>query len=154
LFVIYPSLPRQRDFQLAVEAAAEAFSGNLGQWQHGARFLLGYEYRMCIKLGTQVVTAKKGNERRRFFRHADFEANRPELEAEGWRFSLNAEQSPEEFVAKAFQRHCVDIESKDLVGRFRFDLVEPWKRMWIWHRDKPAELLDQLELRERDDLVL
>jgi hypothetical protein len=40
-------------------------------------------------------------------------------------------QRHQEFVEKAFQRHCVDIETKELVGRFRFDLVAPWKRMWI-----------------------
>lgn len=154
LFVIYPSLPRQRDFQLAIDAAASAFSGHLGQWQHGPLFLPGYEYRMCIKLGTQLATASKGNQRRRFYTNAEFEANRAGLEADGWAVSMNAEQSPEEFVATAFQRHCVDIESKELVGRFRFDLVAPWKRMWIWDRDRSLPLLTELGIQERNDLVL
>ena len=148
LFIIYPSLPKPQDFQLAVDAAADAFDDHLGQWQHGAGFLPGYEYRMCIKLGTQLVTAAKGSQRRRFYTQADFEANREALQLDGWSFSMNAEQSPQAFVAKAFQRHCVDIETKELVGRFRFDLVAPWKRMWIWDDDKSQALLDQLGIQE------
>ncbi len=148
LFIIYPSLPKPQDFQLAVDAAADAFNESLGQWQHGDVFLPGYEYRMCIKLGTQLVTANKGSQVRRFYTQAEFEENRAALQGEGWSFSMNAEQSPQEFVAKAFQRHCVDIETKELVGRFRFDLVAPWKRMWIWDTDKSQELLDQLGIRE------
>ena len=61
---------------------------------------------------------------------------------------MNAERSPQEFVAKAFQRYCVDIETKELVSRFRFDLVTPWKRMWIWDTDKSQKLFDQLGIRE------
>lgn len=50
-FPIYPSLPRLRDMQLAVTAAERAWDGRLGAWQaHGESLLLGYEYRMCIKL--------------------------------------------------------------------------------------------------------
>ena len=154
LFVIYPSLPKQRDFQLAVDAAEASFSGQLGQWQQGPLFLPGYEYRMCIKLGTQLVTARRGNQRRRFYTDADFQASRGDLEADGRTFSLNAQQSPDQFVAKAFQRHCVDIETKELVGRFRFDLVAPWKRMWVSDRDRSPGLLIRLGLRERTDLVL
>jgi endonuclease YncB( thermonuclease family) len=148
LFIIYPSLPKAQDFQLAVDAAADAFNGPLGQWKHGASFLPGYEYRMCIKLGTQLVTAAKGNQRRRFYTQEDFEANREALLLDGWSFSMNAEQSPEEFVATAFQRHCVDIETKELVGRFRFDLVAPWKRMWIWDRDLSQTLLEELGIED------
>lgn len=148
LFIIYPSLPKTQDFQLSVDAAADAFDERMGQWQHGEGFLLGYEYRMCIKLGAQLVTAKKGSQRRRFYTREEFEKNLAALQAEGWNFSMNAEQSPQDFVAKAFQRHCVDIETKELVGHFRFDLVAPWKRMWIWDKDKLPELLDQLGIRE------
>lgn len=67
---------------------------------------------------------------------------------------MNAAQSPEEFVSTAFQRHCVDIETKELVGRFRFDLVPPWKRMWLWNRDKSPEPLAELGIQERSDLDL
>jgi len=148
LFIIYPSLPKSHDFQQAVDAAADAFNEQKGQWLNGIGFLPGYEYRMCIKLGTQLVTARKGSQRRRFYTQTDFDENHTALQAEGWSFSMNAEQTPQAFVAKAFQRHCVDIETKELVGRFRFDLVAPWKRMWIWDKDKSPELLDQLGIQE------
>ena len=151
LFIIYPSLPKLRDFQLAVDAAKNAYTNKYGQWANGYDFLLGYEYRMCIKLGTQLVTAKKGSKRKRFYTTDEFEAKRNELTADGWTFSMNAEQSPAEFVKKAFQRHCVDIETKKLVGRFRFDLVPPWKRMWIWDSDKTPELLGQLGIEQSHD---
>lgn len=152
LFVIYPSLPKLRDFQLAIDAAEDAYTNRRGQWEHGQNFLPGYEYRMCIKLGTQLVTAKKGSARIRFYTEDEFEAKRDELTDDAWTFSMNAEQSPREFVAKAFQRHCVDIETKELVGCFRFDLVEPWKRMWIWDRDKTPDLLSELGIHESNDL--
>lgn len=148
LFIIYPSLPKLNDFQLSVDAADDAFANKRGQWQDGPGFLPAYEYRMCIKLGTQLVTAKKGSKRKRFYRSDEFQAARGALEADGWTFSMNAEQSPEDFVAKAFQRHCVDIETKKLVGPFGFHSVEPWKRMWIWDSDKTPEVLAELGLQE------
>lgn len=50
-FPIYPSLPKLRDMQLAVTAAEQAWDQKLGAWQfYGEDLLLGYEYRMCIKL--------------------------------------------------------------------------------------------------------
>jgi endonuclease YncB( thermonuclease family) len=50
-FPIYPSLPRLRDMQMAVAAAEAAWDGKLGAWYYyGEDVLLGYEYRMCIKL--------------------------------------------------------------------------------------------------------
>jgi endonuclease YncB( thermonuclease family) len=50
-FPIYPSLPRLRDMRAAVAAAEAAWDGRLGAWQaQGENLLLGYEYRMCIKL--------------------------------------------------------------------------------------------------------
>jgi endonuclease YncB( thermonuclease family) len=150
LFIIYPSFPRKGDFQSAVDAAADAFNDSRGQWQYGAGFLPGYEYRMCIKLGTQLATAKKGSQRQRFYTREALEANRAALETEGWMISMNAQQSAEQFVETAFQRHCVDIGTKELVGRFRFDLVDPWKRMWLWDKNKTPELLDQLGLWERN----
>ena len=46
LFIIYPSLPKAQDFQLAGDAAADAFDEPLYQWQNGGGFLPGYGYRM------------------------------------------------------------------------------------------------------------
>jgi endonuclease YncB( thermonuclease family) len=60
-FPIYPSLPRRKeDWLLAVAAAESAWNGKKGIWEeHGEEVLLGYEYRLCIKLG-EADSAEKG----------------------------------------------------------------------------------------------
>lgn len=59
-FPIYPSLPRNDDLNLAIAAAEEAWLAQRGVWsEFGADVLLGYEYRMCIKLGT-APTPERG----------------------------------------------------------------------------------------------
>jgi endonuclease YncB( thermonuclease family) len=56
-FPVYPSLPKPADMTLLADAAEAAWTAKLGAWlEFGANVLLGYEYRMCIKLagkGTQ-----------------------------------------------------------------------------------------------------
>ena len=50
-FPVYPSLPRNPDMNLAIAAAEAAGYQQRGAWAaNGPRFLLGYEYRACIKL--------------------------------------------------------------------------------------------------------
>jgi endonuclease YncB( thermonuclease family) len=50
-FPIYPSLPKIQDMRLAVASAEQAWDQKLGAWEfYGENLLLGYEYRMCIKL--------------------------------------------------------------------------------------------------------
>jgi len=52
-FPIYPSLPDNGDMNSAIAAAELAWDRKLGAWaEFGETVLLGYEYRMCIKLGT------------------------------------------------------------------------------------------------------
>jgi hypothetical protein len=52
LFLIYPSLPRNNDLNLLLEAAEAAWTQRRGAWQQGGEtLLLGYEFRACIKLG-------------------------------------------------------------------------------------------------------
>jgi endonuclease YncB( thermonuclease family) len=52
-FPIYPSLPGLEDMRRAVAAAEQAWVHKRGMWQaFGSDLLLGYEYRMCIKLAT------------------------------------------------------------------------------------------------------
>jgi endonuclease YncB( thermonuclease family) len=59
-FPVYPSLPRLPDMQLAVAAAEQAWNDRLGAWdEFGENLLLGYEYRMCIKLA-KAVTPEEG----------------------------------------------------------------------------------------------
>jgi len=51
-FPIYPSLPQDDDLNRALDAAEHAWEKKLGAWhEFGATLLLGYEYRMCVKLG-------------------------------------------------------------------------------------------------------
>lgn len=60
-FPVYPSLPRKKeDWVLAVTAAESAWNERRGIWSmHGDLVLLGYEYRLCIKLG-EADSEKKG----------------------------------------------------------------------------------------------
>ena len=52
LFLIYPSLPRNDDLNLLLDAAEAAWTERRGAWQQGGEtLLLGYEFRACIKLG-------------------------------------------------------------------------------------------------------
>lgn len=51
-FPIYPSLPQNDDMNRAIAAAEEAWERKRGVWdEFGEKVLLGYEFRMCIKLG-------------------------------------------------------------------------------------------------------
>ncbi len=51
-FPIYPSLPKNDDMNLAIAAAESAWDQRRGAWaEFGDTVLLGYEFRMCIKLG-------------------------------------------------------------------------------------------------------
>jgi endonuclease YncB( thermonuclease family) len=56
LFLIYPSLPRNDDLNLLLEAAAVAWEEKRGAWAaFGEDLLLGYEYRAAIKLGVKKL---------------------------------------------------------------------------------------------------
>ncbi len=104
-FPIYPSLPKNDDFNRAITAAEEAWNEQRGAWEAcGSLFLLAYEFRMCIKLGT-AETAEKG-------------------------------------MQDAFQRICVDLRNKQVVGKFGFSEVPPCYRMWIWEDDADKAIAD------------
>jgi endonuclease YncB( thermonuclease family) len=50
-FPIYPSLPKNIDMNKAIKAAEFAWNNKKGIWdKYGEKVLVGYEYRMCIKL--------------------------------------------------------------------------------------------------------
>jgi len=58
-FLIFPSLPHNDDLNLLYEESKAAWTGNRGAWNaHGRKLLLGYEYRLCIKLGTEPTAAE------------------------------------------------------------------------------------------------
>ncbi len=58
-FPIYPSLPRNTDMNRAIAAAESAWEEQRGVWatQAGSQFLLAYEFRACVKLGTANTAA-------------------------------------------------------------------------------------------------
>lgn len=58
-FPVFGSLPKDADMNLAIAAAEAAWLGQLGAWaDFGPEFLLAYEYRACIKLGTADTAAE------------------------------------------------------------------------------------------------
>ncbi|MEJ7792398.1 MAG: hypothetical protein WKF65_10555 [Gaiellaceae bacterium] len=58
-FLIYPSLPQNEDLNMLYDEAKTAWTEKRGAWKvYGRRLLLGYEYRLCIKLGTAATAAK------------------------------------------------------------------------------------------------
>jgi len=98
LFAVYPSLPPQEDWDLTVRAAEKAWTKQEGAWAtYGRSLLLGYEYRMCIKLGT-AVSARKG-------------------------------------VEEAFQRICVDLRNRRILGKYDFYKIDPPYRLWVWQEN-------------------
>ena len=61
-FMVFPSLPQNVDLNLLYEESQVAWAEQRGAWEvHGPNLLLGYEYRLCIKLGT-AATAAEGME--------------------------------------------------------------------------------------------
>ncbi len=58
-FMVYPSLPANDDLNVLLEEAGDAWRQRRGAWRvHGRKLLLGYEYRLAIKLGTVTPPAK------------------------------------------------------------------------------------------------
>lgn len=56
MFLIFPSIPRNNDLRLLLEAADDAWSKRLGAWaEFGEDLLLAYEYRACVKLGQREL---------------------------------------------------------------------------------------------------
>jgi endonuclease YncB( thermonuclease family) len=57
-FVVYPSLPNNIDMNALIAAAETAWNERKGVWRdYGRRFLLGFEFRACIKLATAPSAA-------------------------------------------------------------------------------------------------
>jgi endonuclease YncB( thermonuclease family) len=57
-FPIYPSLPNNSDMNRLIAGAEAAWNERKGVWNvYGRKFLLGHEFRACIKLGTAQTPA-------------------------------------------------------------------------------------------------
>jgi hypothetical protein len=58
-FLVFPSLPQNNDLNLLYEESKLAWTKRRGAWKvHGRKLLLGYEYRLAIKLGTATSKNK------------------------------------------------------------------------------------------------
>lgn len=58
-FLIYPSLPGNADLNLFLDETRAAWRERRGAWRkYGRKLLLGYEYRLAVKLGTETPPAK------------------------------------------------------------------------------------------------
>lgn len=105
LFLIYPSLPGNRDLNRVVDAAQAAWDGCEGMWKaFGRDLLLGYEYRACVKLAAALDDPRNP-------------------------------RTPADLIADAFQRVCVDLRTLTEVGKFGYFEVPPSQRLWIWETD-------------------
>lgn len=61
-FLVFPSLPKNDDLNLFYDESKAAWDAERGAWEvHGRTLLLGYEYRLCVKLGI-APTADDGME--------------------------------------------------------------------------------------------
>ena len=58
-FLIYPSLPHNADLNMFIDETRLAWKERRGAWRkHSRKLLLGYEYRLAIKLGTVTPPSK------------------------------------------------------------------------------------------------
>ncbi len=104
-FPVDPSLPRDNDLNLALQAAESAWQNRLGAWaEFGENLLLGYEYRACLKLGD-----------------ADPD-NQPPV-------------PPATRIAAAFRRVCIDIRTRQILGPYGYHQIDPPYRLWVWKQD-------------------
>lgn len=110
-FPIHGSLPSTRaDFDLALKAARLAWKKKRGVWKHyGANYLLGYEFRMCVKLGMPYKA----------------------------KTATSAAVTAKTLCTGAFQRVCIDATGAKWkeVGLHGFWEVEPPNRLWVWNDD-------------------
>lgn len=128
-FPIYPSLPGDYDFNLAIEAAETAWDDKLGAWDvYGSTILLGYEFRACIKLaGPLFVARQAGKDNRNFYTPEEYAVAKDGLT--DW----DVEQvSAADLIGEAFARHCVDLRTRKDLGKFGFPSVPPCYRLWFW----------------------
>jgi len=134
-FPIFPSIPKPADWNLAVNAAKEAWEGRRGQWDAnsgGPNVLLAYEFRAVIDLASPLLKATRRNSTTKTWFESDLDeglAERAALEDAGWKIT---EVSYDNMVREAFNRHCIDISNWQYAGVQEYHTVEPWARLWVW----------------------
>ncbi len=103
-FPIYPSLPKKEDFELLQDAGEAAYNKKKGVWKDD-KSLLGYEYRMCVRL-YQITEKIMAGE------------NPPKTERDKW-----------------IERYCADIMTGKRYDPQKYYLVPPYNRLFIWPDD-------------------
>lgn len=103
-FPIYPSLPKNVDLILMHDVAKEAYDNKKGIWADPYT-LLGYEYRMCVRLyeiTKKLISGKKVSSQER----------------KSW-----------------IERFCVDMTSREIFYPQEYFKVKPYNRIFIWPVD-------------------
>jgi endonuclease YncB( thermonuclease family) len=103
-FPIYPSIPKHRDLVMLHDAAKEAFTSKRGIWAE-SQVLLGYEFRMVVKL---------------------YEVTRKLVAGE----TLSSAQR-ESWV----ERYCADMTTHEIFYPQDYYRVAPYDRLFIWPAD-------------------
>jgi len=107
LFFVYPSLPKYADLVLSHQAAVAAVEAKRGAWADPLS-LLGYEFRMCIRLFSvvsQLVEGKKLSS----------------AERNSW-----------------IERYCADMVTREIFPPQLYYKVQPANRLFIWPKDVNA----------------
>lgn len=103
-FPIYPSIPGYLDLIMLRESAENARKNKIGIWLDPMA-LLGYEYRMCVRLyeiTKDIVGGKELSSKERY----------------SW-----------------IDRYCVDMTTKEIFYPQDYYKVEPYNRIFIWPKD-------------------
>lgn len=103
-FPIYPSIPKHMDLVLLQEAGKEAIENGKGAWANPL-VLLGYEFRMCVRLyevTKKLVQGRKLSSAERY----------------SW-----------------ISRFCVDMTAREIHYPQSYIKVKPFNRIFIWPED-------------------
>ncbi|MDY6865500.1 MAG: thermonuclease family protein [Halobacteriota archaeon] len=103
-FLIYPSIPKHADLVRFQTGGRAAYLGNRGIWQDPLT-LIGYEFRMCVKL--YRITKKLLNG-----------AKMSSAERYGW-----------------VSRYCADMTTGKVYYPQDYYKVKPYNRIFIWPKD-------------------
>lgn len=103
-FPIYPSIPGYPDLVMLQEAGKAACDGLLGAWADPLA-LVGYEFRMCVRLFE--ITQKLVNNQKL-----------STSERESW-----------------IERYCVDMTTREIFYPQDYYRVAPYNRIFVWSQD-------------------
>ncbi len=103
-FPIYPSIPGFADLNLLQECGQNAFENKLGAWAEPLG-LMGYEFRMCVRLFEITDKLVRGQKL-------------ASGERESW-----------------IERYCVDMTTREIFYPQEYYKVKPYNRIFLWAHD-------------------